>query len=767
MEIGKHIPAIESQVVRRFEPKRVALIMPGQPRNDGGPAPFSPHLEALPDKELTRERLSGMESFFDPKSIAVAGVSTDPGKLGSIIFQNLMENRKKGLLKATIYALNPAHEFIGSSRAYPSIVSLPEIPELLIVAVPESETEPLVDSAAGAGVPAAIIVTSGYAETGRKDVEARMAKVAARSGMRIIGPNTIGVVDPYSGVDSLFLRPTKRLSDGRAVSSLLRPLKGGIVIVTQSGHLGQAIVEELTANDAGIRALVGTGNQVDVSVEDVVEYFGDDPKAKVVAVYIEGLRDGRRFMDVARLVSKKKPVVVLKVGKTGSGARAALTHTASLVGDYDVYRAAFRQSGVVEAESFQELVDFAISLSMLPPSGNRLAVVTNAGGVGAIAADEANRSGLLVEPPTPDAMERLRSEFQGSNFISNASFGNPIDLTASVNTVDFVRVAEEVASLPQYDLVLVLPTHQAPAIDPDVADRLTGVAQRIKKALCMCVVGRAELAAELQKKFMKSGVPSFPTPERAVRALASAWFYSNAKKRVDQPHRVSERLMRPGWKAGQLAYHEVVNLLQSYGLSGPKSVVLRSPKDFALLSKVRYPVACKLMSRDLPHKTEVGGVVLGVKGSAEAQSCFARLRRTAERRHAHFDAMLVQEMVKGIELILGAKRDPTFGPVVALGRGGTFVELFRDVSLAVAPVTPSGAKSMLEGTKLEEVLRGYRGGPKIPEEKLCKVVSRFSEILTENQSLEEIEVNPLVATGDSMVAVDARALVSRRSSLKV
>jgi acetate---CoA ligase (ADP-forming) len=702
--------------------------------------------------------LPGIRSFFEPHSIAVAGVSVDPDKLGSIIYANLLENRAKGQLKASVYALNPAHEFIGGNRAYPSLGSLPETPELLIVAVPESQTQTLIESAAGAGVKAAIVVTSGYAETGRKEVEERLARVAYRSGMRILGPNTIGVVDTRSGVDSLFLRPTKKLPDGRVVPSLLRPLKGGIAIVTQSGHLGQAIVEELSANGVGIRALVGTGNQVDVSVEDVIDYFGRDPETKVIAAYVEGVRDGRKFMEVARRVARQKPVVALKVGKTGSGARAALTHTASLVGDYDVYRAAFRQAGVIEARSFQELVDFAVALSMLPSSGNRLAIITNAGGVGALAADEAQVAGLRVEPLGPEATKRLRSEFGDSGFMANASLGNPVDLTASAGTAEFVKVTEEVAGLGQYDLVLVLPTHQTPAIGTDVADRLVEVAHGVKKPICMCVVGRAALAGELQRTFMKGGIPCFPTPERGVRALSASWLYSKAKVLAAAAKTIPVAKKRQGWKKGQLSQMPLSKLLHSYGIAQPDWVVLRSPRDFGLLDKVAYPVACKLLSRDIPHKKDVGGVVLGVKGEKEVRSCFAGLQGIAERMGASFEGVLVQRMAaSGIELILGGKRDPTFGPVVALGLGGTYVELAREVSLAVAPVDASGVRSMIDGTRLEQVIRGYRGGPRASLDKLCRTVASFSKILAENPSIAEIEVNPLVVTRDELLAVDVRA----------
>jgi acyl-CoA synthetase (NDP forming) len=706
---------------------------------------------------LAPKRQNNLRSFFEPKSIAVAGVSADPTRLGSIIFENLLENRAKGVLKASVYALNPSHEFVGSQRAYPSVKSLPEVPDLLIVAVPRSQTEALIESAAEAGVKAAIIVTSGFAEAGKGEIERRIA-AATKSGMRILGPNTIGVVDTKSGVDSLFLRPTKELPGGGSVHSSLKPLAGGVVIVTQSGHLGQAIVEELAASEVGIRALVGTGNQVDVSVEDIVEHFADDPETKAITLYIEGLRDGRRFMEMACRASKKKPIVALKTGKTASGARAALTHTASLVGDYDVYRAALRQSGVVEAQSFQELVDFAVSLSMLPPSGNRLAIVTNAGGVGAIAADEAQKSGLRVESPPPRMIGRLRAGLAASSFVDNASLGNPIDLTASADTSSFVKVVEEVASAPQYDLVLVLPTHQTPAIDPDIGARLVEVARQSKKPMSMCVIGRAELAEVLRREFTRNGVPSFPTPERAARALASCWLYAEARRQGVRLLRARGKTRNEGTGVTQLSYPDVLALLRRYGIEAPRSVVLRRPEDFVLLSRVGFPVACKLLSRDLPHKTDVGGVVLGVRTVDEARLCLSRFRQVARKEQARFDGMLVQEMVgRGVEMILGGKMDPVFGPVVAVGLGGAYVELSRNVSLAVAPFSPSGARSMIAGTNVEKLLSGYRGGPTASVERVCKVISGFSKMMMEERGLEEVEVNPLIATHDRVLAVDARA----------
>ena len=693
----------------------------------------------------------------------MAGVSTDPNKLGSIIFANMIENRKKGMLGANVYAVNPVHDHIGDQRCYASIASLPEAPELLIIAVPESLTLGLIRDAAKAGVRAAVIVTSGYAESGKKDVEREIGRIASGHGMRILGPNTIGLIDTWSGVDSLFLRPTKMLPDGKEISSLRRPLRGGVVVITQSGHLGEVISEELAANKVGIRALVGTGNQLDVSIEDVIQYFADDPYAKVMAVYLEGLRDGRRFMEVAAHAAERKPLVVFKVGKTQVGARAALTHTSSLVGDYGVYQAAFRQCGIIEAASVQELIDYSISLSLLPEAaGRRAAIVTNAGGVGAISADEAEKAGLQANQLEAEAQRRLRSVFRGEGFASNAALGNPIDLTASASTDAFVAATKQVLSLPQFDLALLLPTHQTPAIGTEIANKLSPIILEAKKPVAVCVIGNSDLASRIHLEFMSNGIPSFPTPERAVRALAAAASRRDCRNEAASFRKVVRIRPRASSSESRLSSLEVGKLLRSCGIAEPRSVVVRTSGDLGKLRGVPFPVACKLLTAQPLHKKDIGGVMLGIGTSAEAESVFSRFRRLAARRGLAFEGMLAQEMVAdGTELILGSTRDPTFGPVIALGMGGTYTELIRDHALAVAPVGPAEVKKMLELTKLGRILGGYRGEPKVDEEGLCKLVSSFSRILIENPSIEQIEVNPLIATTTSILAVDARMILKK------
>jgi acetyltransferase len=547
-------------------------------------------------------------------------------------------------------------------------------------------------------------------------------------------------------------------------------MKGNIAIITQSGHLGEIISEELTANGIGIRALVGTGNQLDVSVGDVIQHFADDNHTRAISVYLEGVQDGRKFMEEAAYAAKRKPLVVFKVGRTGIGARAALTHTASLVGDYQVYQAAFRQSGIIEARDVQELVDCCVSLSMLPRArGRNLVIITNAGGVGAIAADEAAKSGLEVKPLSEQLKRKLRSEFRDSGFISNAALGNPVDLTASVGTNEFVKATEIVLSSPDYDLALIIPTHQTPTIGSEISAKLTRVVSRTAKPSCMCVMGHAELAARIHGEFMARGIPSFPNPERAVRALSVIPAYEVLREGARAP--VSPRRKGPfalSRLRGSLPQPDVSELLRAYGIREPKSIIIRSFLDLKAIGRIGFPVACKLLAEGLLHKTDSGGVLLNIMGMKELTSAFLHFKELTTRKGLHFDGMLVQGMVeRGVEVILGGTRDPTFGPTMLFGVGGTYTELVRDYSLAIAPVTPREARTMVASSRLGRVLNGYRGGPKVKLDKLCGIISRFSRIMVENPAVEQIELNPLVATEDEILSVDSKVVLTHDSTARV
>jgi len=708
--------------------------------------------------------LKGIKSFFEPTSIAVVGVSTDPSKLASIIYSNLLSNRKRGTLKATIYPLNPSHAFIGGQKCYPELDSLPEVPELVIVAVPASLAIDVVEDAATVGARAAVLITGGFAEAGKWGLEERVMKAARRGGMRLLGPNTIGLLDTRSGVDSLFLRPTKRLSTGKEIVSLLKPLKGGVVVITQSGHLGEIVSEELAAYGVGLRALVGTGNQLDVSVEDIVGYFAKDPYSKVIAMYLEGVKDGRRFINIASAAAKVKPVIVFKVGKTHAGALAALTHTASLVGDYEVYKAAFRKAGILEAESIQELVDYCVTLSLLHQRpGRNLLISTNAGGVGAVAADEAQRDGLDVKPLSKKTTTAVRACLGPTSLLSTITLGNPLDLTATVTTESFVRATETALASPDYDMAVVLPTHQTPAIDPNISERMAEALLRTKKPACVCVMGSAHLAKVINDDFLRRGIPSFPTPERSVRAITALASYTilRSNSRSSQPVDGRNRLGFLTDTKGPLPQQIVSMILTEYGIRQPKSALLGPDVDFTEVEDLKFPVACKLISPQLSHKTEKGGVILNVPDINELTPAIRRLRRLATQLRISFEGILVQEMVtKGIEIILGSTRDKVFGPTLVLGTGGRFAELTKDYALDIAPLDLDDSEALASRTRLGQLLSGYRGGPLIRTRVLTRIISRFSRILVENPSIEQIEINPLMVSEREIIGVDARAFAS-------
>jgi len=710
--------------------------------------------------------LSGIEYFFNAKSIAVAGVSTDPTKVASIIFSNLSGRSEKGLLKASVYAVNPKYDSIDGRHCYPDVASLPEVPELLVVAIPVELTLEVVRQACEIGVKAIVIITGGFGEAGRKDLEVEISDVAAKHGVRVLGPNTIGLLDTYSGVDTLFLPTTKKLPSGREVVSLQPPLKGGVVIVTQSGHLGEIIAEELRANRVGVRALVGVGNQLDVSIEDIVEHFADDPETRVMAVYLEGLKDGRKFLRKASAASRKKPIVVFKLGKTQAGAKAALTHTASMVGDYEVYRAAFKQAGLLEANTLEDLVDYCIAFSLMPESkGRRTLIITNAGGTGAIAADESERIGLDVKPLSGRIVDGMKDRFGDSSFINIVTMNNPLDLTATATTEEFVSVSEFLVTSPEYDMMMVVPTHQPPTVEYTIVDSMAKVAGKAGKPICVCVMGTSELAEMLHLEFLNKGVPSYPSPERAVRALWAVAQYHEMRAETApfMPLRSEDRVKWIGETRGFLSEPGASRLLAEYGVPTARSLIVKSEGGLSgASSSLGFPVACKLLSKDVIHKTEKGGVILDIKDEASLSAAFRELEKIASESDVAFEGALVQEMVRdGVELILGSMRDRTFGPTVVFGLGGIHTELMKDYATAVAPVSREQALKMMSSIRMRPLLEGYRKGVNVDKDELARIISDFSQMLVDNPSVEEAEINPLIATADRIVAVDARIMLRK------
>jgi len=473
--------------------------------------------------------------FFNPKSVAVIGASRDPQKPGHVILKNLIENKRAGRLKAEIYPVNPHAERILGLKAYSSIKVVPADVECAVVVVPAHLVPDVLDECGEKGVKAAIVISSGFSEIGNVRLEERLLITAKKYGIRVIGPNCLGIYDAYTGLDTIFLPYFKELRGGRRLISAPRPPKGPISMITQSGALGNAALDYMSGEGIGISKFVSYGNKVDVDESDLIEYLNEDESTKVIIMYVENISDGRKFMKVARKVSARKPIVVLKAGRTQAGARAAASHTAALAGSDAIYEAAFKQCGVIRVYDMEEMFDVSKALAYQPPArGRRVAILTDGGGAGVLAADMCELLGLEVT----DLSERTKVEFERLKkqgiLAEFAVTSNPIDLTGSATTEMYEESLELLLEDPKVDGVVLIALHHVPGI-PDIEDfvtRLASIVKQHRKPVTVCVIGGSEAAMFLRRGFEEKGVPAYVSPERAVRAFKALVMHGEYLRRA-------------------------------------------------------------------------------------------------------------------------------------------------------------------------------------------------------------------------------------------
>lgn len=446
----------------------------------------------------------------------------------------MVTNRKRGTFKGRVYLVNPKHDEIIGEKCYPSLSDLPEQVETVLVVIPAPGVPALIAEAGRSGAKAAIVISSGFAEIGNKSLELEMAKAAQAHGVRIIGPNCLGVYDAYTGMDTLFLPENKFLSDGREVVATPRPRPGSISFLTQSGAFGAAALDYMAGNGLGIRSFVSYGNRCDVTEDELLLYYENDPKTKVVLMYVEGLAKGREFLWRAKETSKRKPIVALKSGRTEAGTRAAVSHTAALAGRDQIYDGAFKQAGIIRATTVEELFDFGRALALQPPAPiENVAVITNAGGPGIIAADALEESGLTLLQ-FPDRIKSKLTDYKAKKLLLPIQSGfNPLDLTAEATSDMFVLVIETVLADPEIGGLLLIPTHQTPTILDDVVEKIAKTVRKYGKPVTVCDMGAAEMAQTMLRGYEKRGVPSFDVPDRAARALWALSYYGTYLKSQD------------------------------------------------------------------------------------------------------------------------------------------------------------------------------------------------------------------------------------------
>jgi len=478
------------------------------------------------------EALQKMDAFFNPRSVAVIGATKKSDKAGNVIFKNLAINKQRGVLKAELYPVNPGEESILGFKCYKTLTSVPGEVDLMVVIVPAKIVPSVMEEAVNKKVKTAIIITAGFKEVGNKELEDQVISIAAKGGIRILGPNCLGVYYSKTGIDTLFLPETKTLTTGEDVVATPRPLPGCIAMITQSGAFGVAALDYLTGRQMGVSKFVSFGNKSDVSESDILNYLMYDKETKVILVYLEDVKNGRDFIKIAKKVTLKKPVVVIKSGRSSAGARAAASHTGAIAGSDKVYDAAFEQSGVIRAHNMEDFFDIGKALAMQPPAmGKNIGILTDAGGPGVMTVDELETLGLTVDHFTEETEAKFEELKKKGAILQIAATHNPVDLTGSVTDEQFVTSADIMLQDPNIHGIILLGLHHMPGLREKYIDGIVEVAKKYQKPLVMCDIGETEMALYTRSRFDRLCVPSFGSPEDAACAMASLVHYGEYLKR--------------------------------------------------------------------------------------------------------------------------------------------------------------------------------------------------------------------------------------------
>jgi acyl-CoA synthetase (NDP forming) len=486
-----------------------------------------------------------MNTFFEPKGVAIIGASRRTMKAGHVIFKNFVINKQRNLFKAKLYPVNPTEKTILGFECYPSILDIEDEVDLVVIVVPATIVPQVMQEAATKGVKAAVIITSGFSEVGNHELEEEVTAIAKKAGIRVLGPNCLGVFDSKTGVDMLFLPETKTLTTGDEVVATPRPMAGPTAIVTQSGAFGAAALDYLAGKQMGVSKFVSFGNKADVTASEMLNFLLHDSSTQVILFYSESIDNGREFMKVARAVTCKKPIVALKVGRSEAGARAAASHTGSIAGSDEIYSSVFKQVGVLRAEDLEAFFDMGKALAFqLPVAGNNIAIITDAGGPGIMAVDECVAQGLNVKKFSEETIakfEKLKQEGKIPRFASNL---NPVDLTGSVTSEMFEDGIRILFEDPEIDGIIVLGLHHLPALQEDFVDRVAELKKKYNKSVVACDVGETEMALYIRSKFDKLGIPSYFSPEDAARGMAALVNYGLYLKKCGKFEQYVESFMK-------------------------------------------------------------------------------------------------------------------------------------------------------------------------------------------------------------------------------
>jgi acetyltransferase len=710
---------------------------------------------------LRQEKQRPLEVFFSPKTVAVVGATEAVGSVGRTILWNLIGSPFGG----TVFPVNPKRPSVLGIKAYPTLAEVPAKIDLAVIVTPAAAVPVVVGQCADLGIPAAVIISAGFREVGPAgaELERRTLAEARRGHMRLIGPNCLGVMSPASGLNATF------------AAAMARP--GDVAFLSQSGALLTAILDWSLKVQLGFSAFVSLGTMLDVSWGDLIDHFGNDPRTRSIVLYMESIGDDARgFLSAAREVALTKPIIVIKAGRTAAAARAAASHTGALTGSDEVLDAAFRRVGILRVTQIGDLFDMAEVLGKQPrPRGPRLAVVTNAGGPGVLATDALITHGGELAALSDATRGKLDALLPPA-----WSHGNPIDVLGDADPARYAGALDIAAADPDNDGLLVVLTPQDMTDPTLTAQALAKYAKVDGKPVLASWMGGADVAAGVDI-LNRANIPTFEFPDSAARAFCYMWRSSYALRGLyETPAAGAEgktdaaaaaAVIESVRASGRTLLDEVESkrLLEAYGIPTTPTRAATSATDArAAAEAIGFPVAVKLYSRTLTHKTDVGGVKLGLADGAAVERAFDTIRASVTERAGaeHFQGVTVQPMAKtgagSYELILGSSLDPQFGPVLLFGAGGQLVEVFRDRALALPPLNRTLARRMMEQTRIYRALSGVRGQAPVPLAALEELLVRFSDLVVEQPSIKELDINPLLASPGGLLALDARVVLHER-----
>ena len=703
-----------------------------------------------------------LDKIFNPKSIAVIGASDEEGSVGYILMKNLTELGYQG----KVYPVNIHKTEILGFKAYKTVNQLPETVDLAVIATPAKTVPDIVEQCGKAGIPGIIIISAGFKEVGPegKALEDKILEIKKRYNLRIIGPNCLGIIRPSINLNATF---TAKM-----------PKPGNIAFISQSGALCAAILDWAVHENIGFSNFVSIGSMVDVDFGDLIDYFGTDPKTRSILMYIEGITDAREFMSAARHFARTKPIIVVKAGKFSESAHAVASHTGSLAGEDMVYDAAFKRAGIVRVEEIGDLFNAAEVLGMQPlPKGPNLAIITNAGGPGVMATDALISRGGKLAKLSPKTMETLNSILP-----HYWSRGNPIDILGDAKADRYTAVVEACLKDENVDGLLIIYTPQGVEDPAKIAKSIVKLCKGrgyCNKTILTSFMGHEEVE-KANSIFNENSIPTYSTPEQAVKTYMYMYQYKrNLELLYETPEELPVDVVPPKrplfviMRNAALENREVLTeaeakkLLEYYDIPVVKTSVAKTADEAAVLaSQIGYPVVLKILSPQIVHKTDAGGVVLDINSEAELRKAFDLIMQRAREYNpnAEIQGVTVQPMIKkqGYEVIIGAKTDMLFGPVILFGMGGIGVELFRDVAIGLPPLNQTLARRIMEETKVYQLLKGYRNVPPANIRLLEEIMVRFSQMLVDFPQLKEVDINPLFIDEKEAFALDARVVIDKK-----